>query len=299
MRWTKRIYLGLLILLMVSQGCVRKTMRESANLSLIEADELRYLMQGDPPFFIIDVRPENRYLEGHIQGAVNVWRPDYSDSINGVHGMIASRDKVERLMKKLGVKTSQTIILYDDKGNPDAARLWWILKQYGHERVVLLNGGLKYWNMRNFEIDERTSEFEPGDFHFEKPKNMKWYASMDMIQDKLHEVKLIDTRSQEEFNGEMQKKGASQAGNVPNSIWIDYVNCFQKGQDGRLDYRFESERELKNIFSALSTDDEIIVYCHSGVRSAYVTFVLTQLLGYKNVRNYDGSWVEWSKHIAS
>ena len=108
----------------------------------------------------------------------------------------------------------------------------------------------------------------------------------------LGNYKLIDTRSASEYNGEFQKKGAFMAGMIPNSIQIDWAEAI----DYNGDKRFKSLNELESVFTrnGIQKEDQIIVYCHSGVRSAHTTFVLTQLLNYTNVKNYDGSWIEWS-----
>ena len=101
---------------------------------------------------------------------------------------------------------------------------------------------------------------------------------------------LIDTRTKEEFLGEYIKKGAFKAGKIPKSKLIDWANAIN--YDG--DKKIKSKAELNEIYAGLNKNDTLYVYCHSGVRSAHTTFVLTQILGYKNILNYDGSWTEWS-----
>jgi thiosulfate/3-mercaptopyruvate sulfurtransferase len=122
---------------------------------------------------------------------------------------------------------------------------------------------------------------------------MKYFVSKEDIQKALSDKTVIlDTRTQDEFSGKTQKKGASKAGRIPGSIHIDWADAIHFDGDQRL----KSKHELDSIYGSLhiSKDTPIIVYCHSGVRSAHTTFVLTQLLGYTHVKNYDGSWTEWS-----
>jgi thiosulfate/3-mercaptopyruvate sulfurtransferase len=114
-----------------------------------------------------------------------------------------------------------------------------------------------------------------------------------MIQAVTNKTLIVDSRSDDEFTGKRQKEGATKGGRIPNSKSIDWAKAVNYNGDKKL----KSEVDLEKIYAELgaSKNDTIIAYCHSGVRSAHTTFVLTQLLGYKNVKNYDGSWTEWSQ----
>ena len=109
-------------------------------------------------------------------------------------------------------------------------------------------------------------------------------------------TKLLDVRTKEGFNGEIMKNGASRKGRIPGAIWLDWHSLIDYEGDQKFHSKKEIEKRLKKI--GIKKDDEIIVYCHSGVRSSHTFFVLTEILGYKNVKNYDGSWVEWSHNNA-
>ena len=122
---------------------------------------------------------------------------------------------------------------------------------------------------------------------------MKYYFTKDEMLKAINmDVIILDTRSENEFTGERQKNGAKKGGRIPRSILIDWANAIDYHGDKKLKPKEDLEIIYKNFLP--SKDDDVIVYCHSGVRSAHTTFILTQLLGYKNVKNYDGSWVEWS-----
>ena len=264
--------------------------------SLIEPEELLKHLDG---FRLVDVRPETQFSEGHISGAVTVWRDQITDTTYAYGGMMATKAQMEALLSSLAILPSDTLVLYDAKANVDAARLWWILKYYGHKHLRLLNGGLKGWIAAGGELDtaaearlQRVSNVQPYTFgDFVNPEVM---ASMSDVQSAIDHGSaiLLDTRSKEEFSGEVRKNGAARAGAIPTAKNLDWAVAVN--YDG--DHRFRSAGELQSIYVEvqIGPSSEVITYCHSGVRSAHTLFVLTQLLGYGNVRNYDGSWTEWS-----
>ena len=247
---------------------------------------------------LVDVRPENQFSEGHIPGAVQVWRDQITDTSYAYGGMMATKAQMEALLSSLGILSSDTLVLYDAKADVDAARLWWILRYYGHKHIRLLNGGLKGWIAAGGELDSSLVPSEEqnknSDYRFGKFVNPEIIASMADVKSAVDvdSILLLDTRSQEEFSGEVRKKGAARAGAIPTAKNLDWAVAVNYGGD----HKFKSASELQRIYAEVGIDptSEVIAYCHSGVRSAHTLFVLTQLLGYGNVRNYDGSWTEWS-----
>jgi thiosulfate/3-mercaptopyruvate sulfurtransferase len=212
--------------------------------------------------------------------------------------MIPKKEMVEALFSQLGISNQDTIIVYDNKGSTDAARLWWILKTYGFEPVRILNGGLRAWEASDGPISTKTiASGTTTDFKLPSDINRDILAMKEdvisAISKKEHKTHLVDVRTAEEYSGKIIKEGAIKAGRIPNSLHIDWAET--------IDYegtkKFRTYSELKKIYekAGLSKSDSIIVYCHTGGRAAHTTFVLTELLGYENVKNYDGSWTEWSR----
>lgn len=245
---------------------------------------------------IIDFRKKEAYVKGHIPNAIRVWRTDIEDSSFSYKGMMASRKQIEQLFSKLGIKSDDTLVLYDDNGSCDAARLWWVLKCYGFENTKILNGGLKAYMSAKAKLSKDLPQFANTVFTLPNTTFNKHHISknelLQKLQDSIPHI-LIDTRTLDEYSGKRHKKGAAKAGRIPGSTLIDWAHSVDF--DGS--QKFKSEFDLNNLYGDLgkTKEKEVIVYCHSGVRSAHTTFVLTELLGFENVRNYDGSWTEWSQ----
>lgn len=259
---------------------------------LIEASDLEnYSSQSN--YKLIDFRKREDYDQGHINGALSMWRTDIEDSTYAYGGMMASKQQIEKLFSLLGISNHDTLIIYDDRGLCEAARLWWILQNYDFENVKLLNGGYPAWLEYGGKPSIQTPVVSETTFTLNDSSSMKLYISKEDVINHLNQnVTLLDTRSVDEFTGENHKKGAFKAGRISNSVHIDWANAIDYNGNKKL----KSIQELESIYSDLldKKDSLIIVYCHSGVRSAHTTFVLTQLLGFKKVKNYDGSWIEWS-----
>ncbi|WP_223033426.1 sulfurtransferase [Hanstruepera marina] len=259
---------------------------------LIEADELQ-LVINQPHIKIIDFRKSEVYKEEHIAGALNLWRNDIEDASYDYKGMMASKAHIEKLFGNMGISHNDTLIVYDDIGLCDASRLWWLLQNYDFVNVKLLHGGISSWKLQGGAVTTKIPKVEKATFKLGENPSMAYYATKDEVLHSLTKNTLVlDTRTANEFTGFEQKVGAFKAGRIPSSIHIDWANAINYNGDGR----FKPYKELELAYKTLNVtkDHPIIVYCHSGVRSAHTTFVLTQLLGYENVKNYDGSWTEWS-----
>lgn len=242
----------------------------------------------------IDLRKAENFGEGHVDGAHNIWRDDIQNMDTSYEGLIAAHEQMEALMQRLGVNTGDTILIYDDKANVDAARFWWIMEVYGYEAVLMMNGGLQAWkNAGGVVVTSETSVPTPGNFSLPEMGNDALYISLADAKTTWEQGQALwlDTRNTAEYSGTETKDGAAKGGHIPGAQLIDYAEAF----DYHGDHGVKSKAELESIYAAyLGNDHAIVTYCHSGVRSAYTTFVLTELLGVKNVKNFDGSWVEWS-----
>ena len=291
MSWRISIILYLLII----SACKHEKANDFEKVEatyLIEANELKGIAQ-QPNIKIIDFRKKEIYENEHIVGALNIWRTDIEDTSYPYSGIMASKTQIESLFGQLGITTDDTIIVYDDNGLCEASRLWWILQNYDFKNIKLLHGGISEWKSNNGQVTTQIPKVNTAVFKLTKHPKMQYYVSKEQVSDALNSnVVILDTRTSEEFSGKRQKKGATKAGRIPNSIHIDWAETINYNGNKHL----KSLKELEIIYSELNIkkNDSIIVYCHSGVRSAHTTFVLTQLLGYKHVKNYDGSWTEWS-----
>ncbi|WP_297702837.1 sulfurtransferase [uncultured Eudoraea sp.] len=194
------------------------------------------------------------------------------------------------------MENNDLIIVYDDKGSSDAARLWCILDDYNFDSVRILNGGLKSWERTGEKLTVKPVTYDPTQFNLREKGNEDIWIDKEelssLIGNEDSNIIIVDSRSSEEYSGTLIKKGASKAGRIPNSIHIDWAEAI----DLRNSKKFRPIEELQEIYNTLEMNlkDTVVVYCHTGYRSSLTTFVLRELMGFENVRNYDGSWVEWS-----
>ncbi len=287
--------INVLVLVLVSFTCQKEKVENIDKIEanyLVEAKDLKAIINLEH-IKVLDFRKKEVYSKEHIVGALNIWRTDIEDASYPYKGIMASKTQIEALFGKLGIKTSDTLIVYDDNGLCEASRLWWILQNYDFMNIKMLHGGISEWKSNHGQVTTKIPEVNQSVFKLTKNPKMQYYASKEQVRDVLKSnVVLLDTRTIDEFTGKQQKKGAAKGGRLPNSMHIDWTEAVNYNGN----QRFKPIEDLEIIYSKLNINkkDSIILYCHSGVRSAHTTFVLTQLLGYQNVKNYDGSWTEWS-----
>lgn len=263
---------------------------------IISAKTAKDMIDKGGNIAVIDIRKSTEYALGHISSAMNIWRPDYESTNYPFEGMRAEKEKVEQLLGSLGIDNETMILLYDGKGDYDAARFWWILDMYGHDKVALIDGGIDGWKAAGLETTTAKPEITAKEYKFESNVDENKLATLEDVKAAFDDpnVIVLDTRSIDEFTGKDLKSGSFRKGRIPQSIWIEYKEAINTGEGA--DMTFKSVEELKKLYEGkgITKDKTIIPYCQSAVRSAHTTFVLTQLLGYENVKNYDGSWIEWS-----
>ncbi|MGB5357619.1 MAG: rhodanese-like domain-containing protein [Eudoraea sp.] len=263
--------------------------------NLIEAEELLSIFK-DENIKIVDFRNPESYNNGRIHRSLNIWRTDISDNSYPYPGMRSDKENIELLFGKIGISNEDLIVVYDDKGSADASRLWCLLKNYDFESIKILNGGLKSWESIGGKLSIETFAYPPSHFYLPKERSEKLWINKNeligLIKDEKKNIIIIDSRSYEEYSGNQIKKGASKGGRIPKSIHIDWAEAV----DMNGSKKFRSIEELQKIYKDLEMNakDTVIVYCHTGYRSSLTTFVLRELMGFENVWNYDGSWVEWS-----
>lgn len=282
------------VILFVMLGCGAKQHDEhisTSNKYIIEAEELAKIIAHDS-IVVLDLRKPQEYSKSHLPKAINLWRAEIQNPKYPFEGMLANQEQLENVLGDKGISSDQFLVLYDDRGACEAARLWWVFQSYGFSRIAILNGGLNAWKDVGSLI---TSEVHLAPATFRLPgivnSNSNIGIGLDQLARNYTTFKLLDTRTYEEYSGKMLKKGAYAQGRIPGSLHLDWINAIDE-ESGK----FKSADELSVIYAEVLDDSAIVTYCHSGVRSAHTYFVLTELLGQKGVRNFDGSWVEWTYH---
>lgn len=260
---------------------------------LVSPEKAAELIEGDQKVVIFDIRKSTDYLLGHIPESQGLFRTDYESTDFEYGGMAMERDQMAELLGKAGLESDSLALIYGDSEELDGARFAWILDMYGHENIAIVDGGYDAWKKAGFSTTMSKPSVEATTYTFPREMDASLIATLDEVKAAVESqdpnVIILDTRSDAEFNGEEQKKGAFNKGRIPGSVHIEYKKSI--GEDG-----FKTADELRTLFedAGVTADKTIISYCQSGVRSAHTTFVLKELLGYEDVKNYDGSWIEWS-----
>ena len=245
----------------------------------------------------VDESPD-LYEEGHVPGAVKLhWRDDLQDQ---VERDLVDQETFERLLGGLGISNDTTVVLYGDRNNWFAAYAYWYLKTYGHENVRILDGGRQKW------IDEgrpmTTDVPSPSAATYSasaRDESIRAYRDQVRAWLESGETALVDVRSPGEYSGALiappgyEQEGAQRGGHIPSAVSIPWASAV------RDDGTFKSPGELRELYGGkgITPDREVTAYCRIGERSAHTWFVLRELLGYENVRNYDGSWTEWGNLV--
>jgi thiosulfate/3-mercaptopyruvate sulfurtransferase len=237
-----------------------------------------------PDLRIIDVRPADAFAEGHIPGAVQVDLAALATTVDGVQGMLIDPAAFAAIMGQLGVDDERAVVLYDSNWGMPAARVLWALAYYGHNNSAVLNGGWDRWEDEGRPISREITL--PTPTHFTPNSTPNLLAELGWVQAHLEDpnVVLIDTRTPNEYA----------AGHLPNAINWDWMNGVPV--EGWDTVRPAGELATELAALGITPDKEIITYCRSGARAAH-THLLLRNLGYPRVRNYDGSWLEWSARV--
>ncbi len=238
------------------------------------------------------------YDTGHIPGAVKVdWHTDLNapvlrDYVDG--------ERFAKVVGERGISRDTTVVFYGDKNNWWAAYALWVFSLFGHEDVRLLDGGRTKWIAEGREITREVPTPKPVEYPVVQRNDAPIRAFKDDVLRTLGSVKLIDVRSPGEFSGELlhmpdyPQEGAVRGGHIPGARSVPWARAAAD------DATFKAREELESIYQqekGLRPEDDVIAYCRIGERSSHTWFVLTHLLGYPNVRNYDGSWTEWGNTV--
>jgi thiosulfate/3-mercaptopyruvate sulfurtransferase len=243
----------------------------------------------------VDENPD-LYDEGHIPGAIKLhWRDDLQDPIERD---LVEKEAFERLMGERGISNDTTLVLYGDKNNWFAAYAYWYLKIYGHQDVRILDGGRQKWIDESRELATDVPQTSSATYTA-RDRDETIRARRDAVLKAIGKDALVDVRSPQEFSGELiaapgyEQEGAQRGGHIPSAQSIPWAQAVN--DDGT----FKSADALRELYGTkgITPDRQVTAYCRIGERSAHTWFVLRELLGYEDVRNYDGSWTEWGNLV--
>jgi thiosulfate/3-mercaptopyruvate sulfurtransferase len=266
---------------------------------LVSADWVQEHL-NDPKVRIVESDEDPAlYFQGHVPGAVEIgWHSHLQDQVVRDYIDVAA---FEQLCSKAGIAPDTTVVFYGDKSNWWATYAFWAFKLFGHADCRIMNGGYKLWKDQGRPMTTEVPSYPATSYKVRSVDESKIRAFRDDVTAHLKASRpLIDVRSPKEFTGEKlhmedyPQEGALRGGHIPtakNVPWARAVN-----EDGT----FKSTQELRALYleeCGLKPTDDVIAYCRIGERSSHTWFVLTYLLGFEKVRNYDGSWTEWGNLV--
>jgi thiosulfate/3-mercaptopyruvate sulfurtransferase len=252
----------------------------------------------DPTIRVIEVDEDvTAYEKGHIPGAVG-WNW-FVDLHHPLRRDYVDREGLSRLLSKAGVGPDTTVVFYGGNNNWFAAYAYWLAKVRGFDAVRLLDGGRKKWELEGRPLTTEVPTYPETGFVIPGPEHPELRALRDEVLQKLGKAAFVDVRSPEEFTGEklapdhLPQEQPYVGGHVPGAANIPWARA--ANEDGT----FKSPEELQAIYQekGITPDKEVIAYCRIGERAAHTWFVLHEILGYPNVRNYDGSWTEYGSLV--
>lgn len=244
---------------------------------------------GDADLRIVDCDGGVAYRRAHIPGAVYSESHPYKSAEN--HRIVTGPQAFAAAVSAIGVGPQTEVVAYDSNGAVSAGRLWWCLTYYGHERVRVLDGGWPRWLAEGRPIT--MTESKPAPAVFTPKVNDSLLATADYVKAAIGDpdVVILDTRSSGEWEG-TDARGNPRAGRIPGSVHLEYKACMLPGSPEA----FRDAAELRRLFEAagVTPDKEIVTYCQGGGRAAQAAMTL-RMMGFERVRNYDGSFGEWSR----
>ena len=273
-------------------------MADYANDVLVDTDWLEQHLDDDSVVVAEVDEDTSAYEKGHIPGAISIdWENDLHDL---PRREFVSAEQLAKLLGSKGISNDTTVVLYSGNNNWFAAYAYWLFKYRGVENVKLLNGGRKKWELESRLLNQDEPNVQPTTFNPGQERPELRAFRDDVIKRAQEGGKAwVDVRSPEEFRGELlapphlPQEQAQVPGHIPgasNITWSKTVN-----EDGT----FKSRDELEKIYAdeGITSDKDVVAYCRIGERSSHSWFVLRELLGFENVKNYDGSWTEYGSLV--
>ncbi|MEU7930054.1 sulfurtransferase [Micromonospora echinofusca] len=268
----------------------------SRDTALVSAEWAEKNLDAPGVVFVEVDEDTSAYDTGHIAGAIKLdWKTDLQDQ---VRRDFVNKSQFEALLSARGISNDDTVILYGGNNNWFAAYAYWYFKLYGHRDVKLLDGGRKKWELDARPL-VRDAVSRPATQYVAQEPDTSIRAFRDEVVAAIGTKNLVDVRSPDEFAGRLlapahlPQEQAQRAGHIPTAISVPWSKA--ANEDGT----FKSDDELRKIYADAGLDDsrETIAYCRIGERSSHSWFVLQELLGHRNVKNYDGSWTEYGSLV--
>ena len=238
------------------------------------------------------------YDSGHIPGAVKVdWFSTLQDPLRRD---FLSKSAFEELCSRLGISKDTSVVFYGDKSNWFATYALWLFRYYGHEKLRIMNGGRAKWVAEGRPLTKDPADYKRTSYRAKEPDNSIRAFRDDVFNQVKAAKPLVDVRSPREYSGELlsmpdyPQEGATRGGHIPGAKSIPWGQAVNQTNS-----TFKTPAELRELYTnnAITPDRDIIAYCRIGERSSHTWFVLTFLLGYPHVKNYDGSWTEWGNLV--
>jgi thiosulfate/3-mercaptopyruvate sulfurtransferase len=250
---------------------------------LISSQDLYKLIKKQDNTIVIDTRSFSEYKNGHVPGAVNIdlFQLHWFDTTK--RGIKDFNRQSRLLLSNIGISKDSKVIFYDNVSGISAARGVWLLLYFSHKNVFMLDGGFEKWKRERYSIEVKTNQLRNMQFMGKPNSNVIADANEVRRSISSKNVKIVDARSREEFNGSDVR--ASRRGHIPSAINIDWEYNIEND-------RFKSKEKLSKIYSKIPKNSQVITYCQGGYRAANA-FVALKILGYKKVKMYLGSWGEW------
>ena len=268
---------------LVSCDWVEQNRSKTDSIRLVESDEDLLL-----------------YEQGHIAGAVKLdWTTDLQDAV--VRDYV-STGRFEELCAERGISNDTIVVFYGDKNNWWACYAFWVFKLFGHEKCLIMNGGCKKWELDKRPMTREASKYPRGTYKAKEPNDSIRAFRDEVLAHMKARKPLVDVRSPGEYTGELlhmpdyPQEGALRAGHIPCAVNVPWSRACN--DDGT----FKSRDQLEQLYlveQQLKPSDEVIAYCRIGERSSLTWYVLTYLLGFPKVKNYDGSWTEWGNLVGA
>ena len=267
-----------------------------ANDVLVETDWVADHLDDDSIRIVeVDENPA-LYAEAHIPGAIGFdWQEDLQDPVKRD---FVDAQQFSKLLSERGISNDDTVVLYGGNNNWFAAYAYWYFKLYGHDKVKLLDGGRKRWELDGRPLVKDLPERSSTSYTAKAPDN-SIRAFRDEVIEAINTKNLVDVRSPDEFSGKilapahLPQEQSQRPGHIPGAINVPWSKA--ANEDGT----FKSDDELKKLYADAGIDNskDTIAYCRIGERSSHTWFVLQELLGHQNVKNYDGSWTEYGSLV--
>src|SRR5271169_2895930 len=256
---------------------------------------------SDPKIRLVEVDVDTTaYDQGHVAGAVGWnWQTQLQDNIRRD---LITKQALEQLLGQSGISNDTIVVVYGDNNNWFASYALWQMKYYGHNDVRLMNGGRKKWLEEKRAITTDAPKIQPTNYTAKAPDASIRAKREDIfsVLERRSPAQMVDVRSADEFSGKViappgMTETAQRGGHIPGAASIPWAQAV--AEDGT----FKPADALKQLYAGkgVTGDQEVIAYCRIGERSSHTWFVLKYLLGYKNVRNYDGSWTEWGNLVGA